>query len=69
MNRKEVGKRKGGFTCIDALVNRKREDGYRYRRRVGGMRELEKSRQIAAHILRGDKLIHAADHENMANER
>lgn len=38
MNRKEVGKRKGGFTCIDRLLDRKMEDGYRYRWCVGGVR-------------------------------
>lgn len=38
MNKKEVGKRKGGFTCIDALLDSKKEDEYIYRRCVGGMR-------------------------------
>lgn len=29
VSRKEVGKRKGGFTCKDMLSDRKRKDGYR----------------------------------------
>lgn len=28
VNRKEVGKRKGGFTCIDTQLDREGEDGY-----------------------------------------
>lgn len=28
MNIKEEGKRKGGFTCIEMVLGRKREDGY-----------------------------------------
>lgn len=31
VNRKEVGKREGGFTCIDALLDSKKEDGYLYK--------------------------------------
>lgn len=30
VNRKEVGKRKGGVTCIDMLLDMKREDEYRF---------------------------------------
>lgn len=38
VNRKEDGKRKRGFTCIDTLLDSEKEDGYIYRQRVGGMR-------------------------------
>lgn len=31
VNRKEAGKREGGFTCIDALLDSKKEDGYLYK--------------------------------------
>lgn len=35
-----VGRREGGFTCIDALLDSKKDDIYinTYRRCVGGMR-------------------------------
>lgn len=34
-----MGKRKGGFTCMDMLLDRKREDGYGFKAGcVGGMR-------------------------------
>lgn len=36
VNREEVGKRKGGFTCVVPLSER--ENGYRCRRCVGGAR-------------------------------